>query len=447
MKSTATNTHRQNEAQPARSQAGNPSRSNSSTGYLGQLAATINGSPHVQAQRKLAQELQNSPRAEAQQQLATEINGGHAEAVQPPAAPVVQLVSVKRAVTGVTHLVRKNEDSIFEGKEVEEVRDGDIVEIETDRKFTSRRGPNQERYSDIDREGPVIYEWYEVQSVNDYAVGPDVYIRDRTFRPLMAREKLQQEMPGLRGENLDMAVRAAQTALHIYGCTLEDLDVTSSSGATLTFIAKSGGATVMQYIMDEPMFKKIRQFYLRKVHKSRASLEVRGMETHYDLRTYIAQIVQILPEIKSILVERVLPLNQLFSDLPSQPVNENRNDEPDEQNYRNQMLTAFIQRNSEKLIWDINKAIHGLHQEGYSQGDVRLDNIGIKNGNFVLFDYSGLREKSKLTLQDDFTMFEESLKARGITPLSANVLDVLSEEDDIQQKMIELQLLQIKRYL
>jgi len=74
MKSTATSKHGQNKAEPARSHAGNSLRSNSSTGYLGQLAATINGSPRVLAQRKLAQEIQSSPKMQAQQQLASEIN-------------------------------------------------------------------------------------------------------------------------------------------------------------------------------------------------------------------------------------------------------------------------------------------------------------------------------------------------------------------------------------
>jgi hypothetical protein len=66
MKSTATSKHGHNTPEPVRSRAGNPSRSNSSSGYLGQLAATINSSPRVQAQVRLAQEMQGGARVRAQ---------------------------------------------------------------------------------------------------------------------------------------------------------------------------------------------------------------------------------------------------------------------------------------------------------------------------------------------------------------------------------------------
>ena len=83
MKSTAISTHGQNHAEPARSRAGNPPGSNSHTGYLGQLAAMINSSPHVLAQRNLAQEIQSSPRVQAQRRLASEIDHD-----MPAAAPL-----------------------------------------------------------------------------------------------------------------------------------------------------------------------------------------------------------------------------------------------------------------------------------------------------------------------------------------------------------------------
>jgi hypothetical protein len=86
MKSTATSTHEQNKAEPARSHAGNPLRSNFSTGYLGQLSAMINSSPSVLAQRELSQEIQSSPRVQGQQQLASEINQGPATTAPSPIA-------------------------------------------------------------------------------------------------------------------------------------------------------------------------------------------------------------------------------------------------------------------------------------------------------------------------------------------------------------------------
>jgi len=76
MKSTATSTRGQNTPEPARSRAGNPPRSNSQAGYLGELAAAINAGPGVLAQRKLAREIQESARMGDLQQFASEINHG-----------------------------------------------------------------------------------------------------------------------------------------------------------------------------------------------------------------------------------------------------------------------------------------------------------------------------------------------------------------------------------
>jgi len=76
MKSTATSKRGQTTSEPARSRAGNPSGSNSHTGYLGELAAAINAGPGVLAQHKLAREIQESARMGDLQQFASEINTG-----------------------------------------------------------------------------------------------------------------------------------------------------------------------------------------------------------------------------------------------------------------------------------------------------------------------------------------------------------------------------------
>jgi Domain of unknown function (DUF4157)/Fic/DOC family len=107
-----------------------------------------------------------------------------------------QLVPQKKAVTGITHLVEMTEGgSVFEGKEVLEVEEGMIVEIAPDRQHTSRRGPNQEAHREVDRTGPVIYEWYRVLSVDDEPMGPNVFIREDTFRPLSWEEMLKDLVP------------------------------------------------------------------------------------------------------------------------------------------------------------------------------------------------------------------------------------------------------------
>ena len=40
-------------------------------------------------------------------------------------------------------------------------------------------------------------------------------------------------------------------------------------------------------------------------------------------------------------------------------------------------------------MWDIGLCLHGFHQLGFVHGDARIDNIGISENNFILFDFDG----------------------------------------------------------
>ena len=51
-------------------------------------------------------------------------------------------------------------------------------------------------------------------------------------------------------------------------------------------------------------------------------------------------------------------------------------------------------KNIVKFFWDIGKALHGLHSNMICHGDSRVDNIGIRNGRFVLFDFDGSSKQS-----------------------------------------------------
>jgi hypothetical protein len=50
---------------------------------------------------------------------------------------------------------------------------------------------------------------------------------------------------------------------------------------------------------------------------------------------------------------------------------------------------VFVSLNLPKLLWDIGKALYGLHSHNIVHNDCVIDNIGIHNGNFTLFDFDG----------------------------------------------------------
>jgi hypothetical protein len=49
---------------------------------------------------------------------------------------------------------------------------------------------------------------------------------------------------------------------------------------------------------------------------------------------------------------------------------------------------AIVKTNYYKFLWDIMKAITAFHLLGYKHNDPTIDNIGIRDGNFVLYDYN-----------------------------------------------------------
>lgn len=94
---------------------------------------------------------------------------------------VAQLQSLTVSVTGLTHLVEINGSSIMEGTERTQVSSGDVLQIDNETKYRSRRGPNQELHEEADREGEHLYRWFLVTKINGEKAPKNYFIRDETF--------------------------------------------------------------------------------------------------------------------------------------------------------------------------------------------------------------------------------------------------------------------------
>jgi tRNA A-37 threonylcarbamoyl transferase component Bud32 len=69
---------------------------------------------------------------------------------------------------------------------------------------------------------------------------------------------------------------------------------------------------------------------------------------------------------------------------------------------------TYIRRNWLKFFWDIFRGIFGFYVCGFHHGDVSLDNIGIRDGSFVLYDYNlsrANRYASDDLYRDIYTLF------------------------------------------
>jgi diketogulonate reductase-like aldo/keto reductase len=106
----------------------------------------------------------------------------------PSSSEVAQLIRMDKGVTGITHLVKLVNGSLYNSdytsNEIMEVSHGDVVEVDTDKRYRSRRGPNQETHNETDQSGDQHYLWYEVVKVNNQSVGKNVYIREDTITHL-----------------------------------------------------------------------------------------------------------------------------------------------------------------------------------------------------------------------------------------------------------------------
>jgi serine/threonine protein kinase len=109
----------------------------------------------------------------------------------------------------------------------------------------------------------------------------------------------------------------------------------------------------------------------------------------FNLYDYINSAIGSIKDEQIITWRKIVPLNSL----------------PKEQ------MKQFLSRNVYKLIWDIGKALYGLHKNGIAHRDARIDNIGIHGGNFVLFDFDGSLETNERSLyfKDPYDFFQ-SLK-------------------------------------
>jgi hypothetical protein len=201
--------------------AGCATQQTRSGGGLAQLAALMNGSSQVHTLTQLRTDsIQPNSRVQELMRLAAEIN--QASPVQPSGAVasenvgnavaagtlaegtsciekagegsataqrairsvpsggqgIVQRMPLTARVTGITHLVKAKDGSVFEGNEYREVEAGNILRIETTQKLRSRRGPNQEMYRRYDAAGPQVYRWFKVIAVDGDPIHEDVYVRD-----------------------------------------------------------------------------------------------------------------------------------------------------------------------------------------------------------------------------------------------------------------------------
>jgi len=146
--------------------------------------------------------------------------------------------------------------------------------------------------------------------------------------------------------------------------SVEKLNVKSSNGTSFVFISPEKN-NVYQYFSNSNIVNKILKI-IKSILKVNIKLIFKNSIVEYNLYDFICQFISYKPD-NIIIWKKHICLNFFDSE----------------------KIKKIINDNIVKLIWDIGKSLYGLHENKILHGDARIDNIGILNGKFILFDFDG----------------------------------------------------------
>lgn len=169
---------------------------------------------------------------------------------------------------------------------------------------------------------------------------------------------------------------------------VNDLDVKVSNGMSFIFVSGER-KNVYQYFTHASMAKRIFDIMNILWKNKNIKIDFYFSNIRYNLYDYIAQFVSYIPD-NIIVWKKHLCLNSFGRD----------------------KIVKIINDNYFKLIWDISKCLYGLHVNNILHGDARIDNIGILNDKFILFDFDGSKvvTEPNFTFLKDISDFVESIK-------------------------------------
>ncbi len=190
--------------------------------------------------------------------------------------------------------------------------------------------------------------------------------------------------------------------------TSDDIEFISSGGSSAVIAIHHHdqlGDRVFQYYEDPKVFERIKQIF-KAVDASRHqtfdvcaiaghSLNSPRLHINYDLTQFLVRPQNWYPELQTIVWDKIQPINHLPS--------------------------TWLMSQIDHLIWDIGKAIAGLHLIGYSHADVRIDNIGWNGRQFVLYDFNLTKPHQVSQYSNDYLTFGRSLRDALNLPLDTLV--------------------------
>ena len=208
---------------------------------------------------------------------------------------------------------------------------------------------------------------------------------------------------------------------------LDNLSVKCSNMASFVLVSEDD-ENVYQYFKSSEVANNI-FFMISKIIKN-PMITVRNFDKennyNYKFTNNIVPFERYLPTDNIIIWKKIKPLNII---------------KPEE-------IPLFIQKNIYKILWDIGKAIVGLHNNYIIHGDISIDNIGIYRENnymseykFVLFDFDASRNFFNYDdFSNDYHRFYKSIKYHydigKIPKKDVKLVDKIFSENSFLQSLL-----------
>jgi hypothetical protein len=180
-------------------------------------------------------------------------------------------------------------------------------------------------------------------------------------------------------------------------------------------VTASGGAVITLVIADQPY---VVQYY--RTAASFGTVLPRLKELAKDKEASgTAKILEVNEAQRIVVVEKVQALNTLFP-LPSLlEMGEDYEAWRTLTAKQRTALSTVVKSDWEKIFTQIRSEVLRLAKKGISQGDVSIDNIGRRGGDYVLFDYNAMRPATEITVKQDLKSLLTSLEGHGVAVPSA----------------------------
>lgn len=201
----------------------------------------------------------------------------------------------------------------------------------------------------------------------------------------------------------------------------QNIQCLESNGSSIV-LYKEDSYFVLQYYLNKRICEKISNMFLLDDKPLISYIVSNSFILSIHLFDHIPKLYGII-DTNTIKWEKIQPLHLMYKNISISKDIEN-----------------FLAINWLKFLFDIGKALYGLHKYGYTHGDPSIDNIGINmKGNFVLFDYDSANDKASLECMNlDYYKLSRSIKIYvSESSLLEKLLSMISFNDKMISELID----------